>query len=129
MDLTTEISFKTSRSSGAGGQHVNKTESRVELRFNVFQSQLLSERQKQLIINRLASRLTANGELILTEQSERSQLQNKEKVLGRFYALIHQSLIPPKKRKATRPTLASKKKRLDNKRIQSEKKQLRRKDF
>ena len=129
MDLTTEITFKTSRSSGAGGQHVNKTESRVELRFNVLHSEILNHQQKYLLCDRLATRLTFNGDLILTEQSERSQLKNKEKVLARFYALLKQALTPRKKRKATRPTLASKRKRLNNKRMQSEKKQLRRKDF
>lgn len=129
MNLNTEISFRTSRSSGAGGQHVNKTESKVELRFNIFDSEILNEKQKRLIFDRLSTRITANGDLILTEQSERSQLKNKEKVLGRFYALIKLAIIPKKKRRVTKPTLASKKKRLDNKRKQSEKKLLRQKNF
>ena len=124
-DFTGELHFSASRSSGPGGQHVNKVSTKMELRFHVLSSVLLSEDEKALIAEKLASRINAAGELLLVSQSERSQLQNKEKVTEKFYLLLTRALTPRKKRKATRPSKASKEERLELKRQQSEKKERR----
>ena len=117
-----ELKFSASRSSGAGGQNVNKVNTKVELRFHVESSNLLSAEEKSILLRKLANRINNEGELILTEQNERSQLKNKEKVIDRFYRMINQALIPRKQRKATRPTLASRRQRMEYKKQHSEKK-------
>jgi ribosome-associated protein len=117
-----EMQFSASRSSGAGGQNVNKVNTKVELRFNVMNSQLLNESEKQIITEKLANQINQEGELLLVSQTERSQLKNKEEVILRFYALLTKALTPRKKRRPTKPTKASKEKRLERKRNQSEKK-------
>ena len=124
-DLSSEFVFQTSRSSGPGGQNVNKVNSRVELRFNIPTSQLLSNEQKSKLMQKLASRLTTDGTLIMAAQKERSQLLNKEQVVQRFYNLLGKALRPVKKRKATRPTRSSVEKRISAKKQLSEKKKLR----
>ncbi|MEI7897804.1 MAG: alternative ribosome rescue aminoacyl-tRNA hydrolase ArfB [bacterium] len=121
-DFTPELNYSASRSSGPGGQHVNKVSTRMELRFHVASSLLLSDAEKELIGEKLANRINAAGELILVSQSERSQLQNKEKVTEKFYELLARALKPRKKRTPTKPTRASKEERLEIKRQQSEKK-------
>ena len=128
-DLSKEFVFSTSRSSGAGGQHVNKVETKVELRFNVPASKILTENEKQLILKKLKNHINANGDLIITSQSERSQLRNKQKAVSRFYDLIRKALTPVKKRVPTKPTKAAVQKRLEAKRKHSEKKSFRRKDL
>ena len=122
-----EITFQTSRSSGPGGQNVNKVESRVELRWHLLDSQVLSEAQKQLILEKLAGQLTAEGLLLLTAQDDRSQLRNKEIVLARFHELLLKSLRRPKPRKATKPSKSAVRKRLEGKKKDGEKKANRRK--
>ncbi|PSK80927.1 alternative ribosome rescue aminoacyl-tRNA hydrolase ArfB [Prolixibacter denitrificans] len=117
-----ELKFSASRSSGAGGQNVNKVNTKVELRFHIESSGLLSADEKAILIRKLANRMNKEGELILTEQNDRSQLKNKEKVIDRFYRLINHALTPKKRRKATRPTLASRRRRLEKKKQHSEKK-------
>jgi ribosome-associated protein len=117
-----ELKFTASRSSGAGGQNVNKVNTKVELRFHIESSQLLSADEKAILLRKLVNRINKNGELILTEQNDRSQLKNKEKVTDRFYRLIRHALTPQKSRKATRPTWASRHRRLENKKQHSEKK-------
>jgi ribosome-associated protein len=124
-DFTVELNYSASRSSGPGGQHVNKVSTKMELRFHVESSALLSEEEKILITEKLANRINAAGELVLVSQSERSQLQNKEKVTEKFYSLILRALTPRKKRRPTRPSRASKEERLEIKRQQSEKKERR----
>ena len=121
-----EITFQTSRSSGPGGQNVNKVESRVELRWHLLDSQVLSESQKALILEKVANQLTAEGLLLITAQDDRSQLRNKEIVLARFHALLLKSLRRPKPRKATKPSKGAVRKRLEGKKIQGEKKANRR---
>ncbi|GAA3992431.1 alternative ribosome rescue aminoacyl-tRNA hydrolase ArfB [Hymenobacter antarcticus] len=121
-----EITFQTSRSSGPGGQNVNKVESRVELRWHLLDSQVLSEAQKQLILEKLAGQLTTEGLLLITAQDERSQLRNKEIALARFHELLLRSLRRPKPRKATKPSKSAVRKRLEGKKIHSDKKANRR---
>jgi len=121
-----EITFQTSRSSGPGGQNVNKVESRVELRWHLQESQVLTPLQKQLILEKLAGQLTTEGYLQVVAQDDRSQLRNKEIALARFYELLQKSLRRPKLRRATRPSAGAVRKRLEGKKIQSEKKANRR---
>lgn len=121
-DLSSEFVFQTSRSSGPGGQNVNKVSSRVELRFDVPNSALLDDAQKELLLRRLASKLTSNGVLLVASQEDRSQHRNKEIVVARFYELLQQALKPVKKRRATRPTRASVERRIQLKKQQGEKK-------
>jgi ribosome-associated protein len=120
-----ELIFNASRSSGPGGQHVNKVSTRIELRFDISASQLLGEEEKVTIRQKLANRITKEGILILSSQSERSQFANKNKVIEYFHKLLVRALTPVKKRTPTRPTSASKIRRLDTKHIHSEKKKLR----
>lgn len=114
------MTFATSRSSGPGGQNVNKVNSKVELRFNVQQSNSLTDMEKQHIIVRCKNRINNDGEIIITAQVERSQLQNKEQALKKFFMLIESALKPVKKRKPTKPSRSSIEKRLKNKKLKSE---------
>lgn len=120
-----EIEFTASRSSGPGGQHVNVTESRVTLWFDLEGSPSLSESQKARIRERLAGRLGKDGRLRISVQSERSQHQNKAAALELFAALLAQALAPRKQRRLTRPSKASKERRLDAKRRRATVKQQR----
>ena len=121
-----EITFQTSRSSGPGGQNVNKVESRVELRWHLLDSQVLTEAQKALILEKVANQLTGDGLLLITAQDDRSQLRNKEIALARFHELLLKSLRRPKPRKATKPSKGAVRKRLEGKKMQGEKKANRR---
>ena len=123
--IINECIFNAVRSSGPGGQNVNKVSSKVELRFRISDSSILFESEKQVLFQKLHSRITTGGELILTSQAARSQLKNKELVFEKICSLIDKALIPPKKRKPGSPTLASKEKRILNKKKLGEKKKLR----
>jgi ribosome-associated protein len=123
--LETEILFSASRSSGPGGQNINKLNTKVELRFNVSASVVLTEEEKGLIFEKLEKKINKDGELILVSQSERTQLMNKKRVTARFFEIISKALTPRKKRRATRPTADSIKKRLESKRGIGVKKKLR----
>ena len=125
--LLKELSFKAIRSSGAGGQHVNKVSSKVELTFDLLNSDELTQKQKDLLVEKLATKLTKNSVLILQCDEGRSQHKNKEVVIKRFVDLITAGLIRPKKRKPTKPSKASIKKRLLSKKKLSAKKSIRKK--
>jgi len=117
-----EFRFNTARSGGPGGQHANKTETQVELRFNIPESQILSNEEKQRLLKKLSSKLTKEGELIVTAESKRSQVQNKEEAIEKFYTMVEKALKRRKKRIPTKPSRAAKKKRLEEKKKHSEKK-------
>lgn len=128
--ITSELQFKAVRSSGAGGQNVNKVSSKVVLSFDLKNSQGLSEEEKALLENKLASRLTSEQILILNCDEDRSQLKNKSIVIKRFLDIIKAGLVIPKIRKATKVPKSVIKKRIKDKKNLSEIKQSRRKpDF
>ena len=121
-DFESELQFQASRSGAAGGQNVNKVATKVELRFHVEQSALLTEEEKALVQEKLANRISNEGYLQVVCQTERTQLRNKETCISRFYELLRQALTKQKKRTATRPSRASVRKRLESKKRQADKK-------
>lgn len=124
--LMNEIHFSFVRSSGAGGQNVNKVSTKVVLKFDVLNSVILNEDQKQILLEKLKNNLTSVGVLIITSQEKRSQLQNKEVVLEKFNTLLTKAFHKKKKRKATKPSKGAVEKRITNKKKNSEKKSNRR---
>ena len=126
-DLSSEFIFQASRSSGPGGQNVNKVNSKIELRFNIQDSSILTENQKGILSSKLSSKISTEGFLIIVSQRDRSQLVNKEDAISKFYQLIEKALRPVKHRKSTRPTRSSVEKRLTVKRIKADIKQNRQK--
>jgi len=127
--LSSELEFSTSRSSGPGGQNVNKVNTKVTLRWNVKDSSLLAPEEKELLLQKLSTRITTEGVLILTSQDKRSQLQNKEEVLNKLDLLLKQAFAKKKKRKATKPSKNAVKSRLDRKKKHSDKKKMRQSRF
>jgi len=127
--LASELEFTTSRSSGPGGQNVNKVNSKVTLRWRLRDSTLLSPEEKELLLQKFSSRLTTEGELVISAQEMRSQLQNKEEVLQKLDQLLARAFEKKKKRKATKPSKTSVKNRLDRKKKHSDKKKLRQNRF
>lgn len=120
-----EFVLSASRSGGPGGQNVNKVSTKVELRFCLTSTSLLSDSEKELISRKLKNKINKEGYLILVSQTERSQLMNKLVVTEKFYDLVSKALTIQLKRRSTRPTLSSRVKRLDGKRIRGSIKKLR----
>jgi ribosome-associated protein len=121
-----ELELRTSRSSGPGGQGVNTTDSKVELRWDVRRSPALSDTQRTLLEERLGHRLTADGVLVLQGSEHRSQHRNREAVIARLQTLVGDALTPQRPRRATRPSRSSQQRRLDAKHVRSTTKELRR---
>jgi len=126
-NIIKELSFKAIRSSGAGGQHVNKTSSKIELTFDLQNSLSLTESEKLLLKDKLSSKLTKENVLILFCEETRSQHKNKELAIKRFLSLLKTNLIRLKKRKPTKPSRASLKRKAESKQRNSVKKGLRKK--
>lgn len=125
--LISELNYKAIRSSGAGGQHVNKVSSKIELTFNLEDSQVFNEEQKERLKSKLNTRLTKENVLIIQCGESRSQHKNKKLAIQRFLQIIREGLLVPKKRKPTRIPRAVKIRRLKSKRSNSEKKTNRKK--
>jgi len=117
-----ELQFKAVRSSGAGGQHVNKVSTKIELSFDVINSHALSQIEKERIIIKLAHRLTKENMLLLQCDESRSQHKNKDLAIQRFIKLLENALVVPKKRRKTKPSKGAIEKRLQNKKKASQKK-------
>jgi len=117
-----ELVYKAVRSGGAGGQHVNKVSTKVQLSFDLENSEAFSEEEKVRLLDKLKSQLSKNGVLQMSADESRSQLKNRTIVTKRFFELIKESLKVPKKRKATKPSKAAVEKRLKEKKKASEKK-------
>ena len=124
-----ELEVRVSRSSGAGGQHVNKTASRVELVWNIDSSSVLSEDQRSLLRNQLSSRLSSEGSIRVVSSETRSQHRNRERAEARLADLIRKALTPRKKRKPTRRPRSADEARLASKKLHSKKKLERKRDL
>ncbi len=125
--LEKEVRYRTMRSSGSGGQHINKVETKVELLFDVDNSRVLSNAQKQRVKEELEGRINKEGVLVVGSGNRRSQLLNKSAALKKFERLISKALRPRKKRKPVRELTAHPEKRLQEKKKRAEKKASRRK--
>ena len=125
--LASELIYTTSRSSGPGGQNVNKVNSKVTLRWDVSSSAILTDEEKDVVTSKLAAKLTTDGVLLLTAQDKRTQLQNKEEVILKLEKLLVKAFEKKKARKATKPSKSSVQNRIEKKKKNSEKKQWRQK--
>ena len=125
--LIKELNFKAIRSSGAGGQHVNKVSSKIELTFDIINSQHLSFNQKKILQNKLSNRINKDGIFILFCDQSRSQHKNKALAIQRFIELFSNALKPQKVRRATKPSRSSIIRKAENKKRNATKKTLRKK--
>ncbi|HBS47640.1 TPA: aminoacyl-tRNA hydrolase [Candidatus Dependentiae bacterium] len=124
-----EFEITTSRAGGPGGQHVNKSDTKITIRWNVKNTGVLSEELKMRVLQNLQSRLTSDGDLIVNNSESRSQMQNKENAFLRLAEIVKNALYVPKKRKKTKASKQAKEKRLKSKAIRSEVKKMRSKKY
>jgi ribosome-associated protein len=122
-----EIGFRYSRSSGPGGQNVNKVATKVTLLFSVTESMVLSEAQRGRILDRLGNRISKDGTLHVTSERHRTRSANQRDAVRRFIELVADALVPPRRRRRTKVPTSQRRRRLESKRRRSEKKRLRRK--
>ena len=125
--LHKELQFKTARSGGSGGQHVNKVETKVYLHFNIIDSSILDENEKHLLLSKLSNFITKEGILVMSHERKRSQFSNKKAVLKKFDTLVVKALAKKKKRIPTKPSAAAMARIRNEKKRKSELKSLRRK--
>ncbi len=128
-DFSKELTYKTSRSSGAGGQNVNKVETSVTVMWNVTESECFSIEGKEMIFEKLKNRINSDGILQITVSESRTQLQNKKIATDKILEIVEKSLFIPKSRKATKPSRSKIEKRIKAKKQLSEKKENRRNNF
>lgn len=124
-----ELTVRASRAGGPGGQHVNTSSTRIELLWDLTHSTVVSAEERARLTAKLAARLDAEGMVRVVASDRRSQAQNREAAAERLASIVRQALVVPKKRRKTRPTAASRERRLAEKRVRSERKRNRRRDL
>lgn len=124
-----ELTYRATRAGGPGGQHVNTSSTRIELLWDVTHSAVITEDERARLLEKLAARLDAEGMVRVVASDRRSQAQNKDAAAERLAKIVRQAMVVPRKRRATRPTAASREQRLNEKRRRGERKRDRRRDF